>query len=177
MKIDESMITSEPFYPLFIPCSFLSLDEDDRLKEVKDSLAIVLDNLNSFVVNRYLTTEEIGTLIKNGFIITTTVSTYDKGVKVHVKKSIVELIKRRRFQMLVHSYIYYKMDSNIITDYQWSKWATELAKLQRDYHEESKEAPLHDDFNGWNGSSGAYLPLNKYPWVKFRAECLIKKFG
>lgn len=86
MKIDESMITSEPFYPLFIPCSFLSLDEDDRLKEAKDSLAIVLDNLDSFVVNRYLTTEEIGTLIKNGFIITTTVSTYDKGVKVHVER-------------------------------------------------------------------------------------------
>ena len=90
---------------------------------------------------------------------------------------IIELIKRRRFQMSVHSYIYYKMDSNIITDYQWSKWATELAKLQRDYPKESKEAPLHDDFKGWNGSSGAYLPLTKYPWVKFRAEYLVNKFG
>jgi hypothetical protein len=69
------------------------------------------------------------------------------------------------------------MDANIITDYTWSKWAMELAKLQRDYPEESKEAPLHDDFKGWNGSSGAYFPLNKYPWVKFRAEYLVKKFG
>ena len=46
------------------------------------------------------------------------------------KASIKELIKRRRLQMLVHSAIYYDMDTQIITDDQWQRWADELQKLQ-----------------------------------------------
>ena len=37
------------------------------------------------------------------------------------KTSVKELIKRRRLQMLVHSAIYYDMDTQIITDDQWQR--------------------------------------------------------
>lgn len=36
-------------------------------------------------------------------------------------KEIAELIHRRREQMLVHSYIYYQLNDNIIDDNTWSK--------------------------------------------------------
>ena len=89
---------------------------------------------------------------------------------------IIELIKRRRFQMLIHSYLYYKLDQNIITDYKWSEWATELAQLQKDYPTESKKAPFYIDFKRWDGSSGAFLPLDRYDWIQQRAEYLAKRF-
>ncbi len=54
-------------------------------------------------------------------------------------KQIAELIHRRREQMLVHSYIYYQLNDNIIDDSTWSKWAMELQQLQKDYPEKVKE--------------------------------------
>ena len=37
------------------------------------------------------------------------------------KDKIAELIMRRRRQVLIHSVIYYKMDTNLISDATWSK--------------------------------------------------------
>ncbi len=56
------------------------------------------------------------------------------------------LIKRRRRQILVHSYIYYVLNDNIISDAQWSAWAEELEQLQKDYPKESSEVELYDEF-------------------------------
>ena len=36
------------------------------------------------------------------------------------RKSIAELLNRRRRQILVHSVIYYKMNDNLISDSTWS---------------------------------------------------------
>ena len=43
---------------------------------------------------------------------------------------ILELINRRRRQILVHSIIYYKMNDNLISDNTWSEWALELENLK-----------------------------------------------
>lgn len=59
--------------------------------------------------------------------------------------------------MLVHSYIYYELNENIVSDSQWSKWAMELADLQVKYPDISKQVIYADDFDGWDGSSGAFL--------------------
>ena len=87
---------------------------------------------------------------------------------------IAELIQRRRLQMLVHSYMYYKMDESIIDDYTWSMWAVELVKLQKDYPEIEKAVPFRDGFESWDGSTGAFLPLDK-PWIKKKAYYLLDK--
>lgn len=70
---------------------------------------------------------------------------------------IISLINRRRRQILVHSYIYYELDDNIIDDATWSKWALELEKLQRDYPEESSAAVYAKDFENFDHSTGAGL--------------------
>ena len=85
---------------------------------------------------------------------------------------IAEKIQQRRLQMLVHSYIYYRIDDNIVTDHQWSAWATELADLQNKYPDIEKQVPFRKGFEDWDGSSGAFLPLNE-PWIKTKARKLL----
>jgi len=71
---------------------------------------------------------------------------------------IAEKIQRRRLQMLVHSYIYYDLNNNLISDATWSSWAVELAQLQKDYPEIEKRVPYREGFEEWDGSTGAFLP-------------------
>lgn len=85
---------------------------------------------------------------------------------------VAQLIQRRRLQMLVHSCIYYKMDQNIISDAQWSRWGTELADLQNKYPEISKQVIWAEAFEDWDGSSGAFLPLDD-SWVVNKAQQLL----
>ena len=47
-----------------------------------------------------------------------------------MKQTIKEKIRQRRSQMLVHSFLYYKLDDPIIDDDKWQRWANELAELQ-----------------------------------------------
>ena len=87
-------------------------------------------------------------------------------------EEIKELIRRRRGQMLVHSYIYYKRDENLITDFDFDKWAFELAELQNKYPELAKECPYADAFEDWDGSTGAFLPY-ELPNIVAIAERLL----
>lgn len=71
--------------------------------------------------------------------------------------------------MLVHSFIYYKLDDNIVSDHQWQAWAQELAQLQRQH---PKPIGFYDDvFVDWDGSSGFHLPSD--PWVEGEAQWLL----
>lgn len=64
---------------------------------------------------------------------------------------IAELILQRRLQMLVHSYIYYELNDNIISDNTWSKWAVELADLQNKYPEIAETVEWSEAFTNWDG--------------------------
>lgn len=46
---------------------------------------------------------------------------------------IIALIRRRRGQVLVHSYIYYELNENIWSDLQYDKIAQDLRSLQSKY--------------------------------------------
>ena len=63
--------------------------------------------------------------------------------------------------MLVHSYIYYELNKNIVSDFVWAKWAKELEQLQKDYPEESKSVEYYEYFKDWDGSSGAFLKFGE----------------
>ena len=64
------------------------------------------------------------------------------------------------------------MDQNIISDAQWSRWGTELADLQNRYPEISQQVGWAEVFEDWDGSSGAFLPLDD-PWVVNKALQLL----
>lgn len=73
---------------------------------------------------------------------------------------IADLIQRRRLQIMLHSYLYYELDTNLITDKLWSDWAKELEILQRDYPEIEILVPYRDGFEDWDASTGALLPYS-----------------
>ena len=72
----------------------------------------------------------------------------------------VEAIARRRRQMLVHSCLYYVLDSPLVSDDQWQHWANQLVRLQRKF---GREIGFYDEaFQDWNASSGYYLPMDPH---------------
>lgn len=83
--------------------------------------------------------------------------------------TLKEKIRQRRSQMLIHSYIYYDFDDNIVDDHTWQKWANELVELQK----QEKNIGFYDkEFKGWNGSSGFDLP--KDDWIREMAWKLLQ---
>jgi len=85
---------------------------------------------------------------------------------------IAQFIQRRRLQMLVHSCIYYDMDSSLITDKQFDDWGKELVKLQSNYPEIASRVCYAEAFKDWDASTGAFLPLRD-PWVIRKAQQLL----
>lgn len=73
--------------------------------------------------------------------------------------------------MLIHSYLYYKLDTSIISDHDWQRWADELAELQ---HEHPQPIGFYDKvFDGWDGSTGMHLPSDD--WIKDKANQLLDR--
>lgn len=98
-------------------------------------------------------------------------NTYDEFDGDFVK--IAERIQQRRYQLLIHSCIYYELNNNLITDKQWDIWARELRDLQNQYPDISARVVLYEDFKGWDASTGAFLKSIKADWVMRRAKQLL----
>lgn len=85
-------------------------------------------------------------------------------------------IRQRRSQMLIHSYLYYDMDSAIVDDNKWQSWANELRDLQQTLTDMDGHCNIdfYDyAFKDWDGSTGYHLP--KTVWVKEHAERLLQQ--
>ena len=102
-----------------------------------------------------------------------------KKASVRRKKKVVpeltpiqELIKRRRWQMIMHSAIYYRLDTNIISDHTWQSWADELAELQNANPNQCNIGVFDYEFKDWDGSTGMHLPMT--PAIQQKAEWLIE---
>ena len=87
---------------------------------------------------------------------------------------IAELIQQRRFQILIHSCIYYQFNGNLISDKQFDSWARELAQLQLDYPEIASQVLYAEEFDGFDGTTGFDLPLEN-EWVMKKAQKLMGK--
>lgn len=59
--------------------------------------------------------------------------------------------------MLIHSYIYYELDTNIVSDMKWMQWARELVELQKKHPDESKKVKWYELFKDFDGSTGFHL--------------------
>ncbi|AYP68766.1 NAD-dependent DNA ligase [Bacillus phage vB_BpsS-36] len=71
---------------------------------------------------------------------------------------IKELINRRRRQIVLHSYLYYQLNTNIISDHTYDAWCKELAELQQKHPEESGAVEyLCKEFKDFDGSTGFHL--------------------
>lgn len=82
-------------------------------------------------------------------------------------------IRQRRAQMLVHSCLYYEMNTTIVDDHKWQEWADELETLQKVNTDCCKIDFFDFEFKDWTGATGNHLPLLD-PWVMGKAEWLLK---
>ena len=97
-------------------------------------------------------------------------NTYDLFIGKDLE--IAELIQQRRYQMLIHSCIYYHLNQNIISDKKWDEWARELRDLQSQYPKISEQVVLFEYFKDWDASTGAFLPIT-LPWVVSKAKSFL----
>lgn len=85
------------------------------------------------------------------------------------------LILRRRLQLLVHSYIYYDLNQNLVSDDTWSSWARELVELQEKYPNIARRVDYHEGFIGFDGSTGFDLPYRQ-PEIMNKANWLVNNY-
>jgi NAD-dependent DNA ligase adenylation domain len=86
---------------------------------------------------------------------------------------ILELINRRKRQILVHSFLYYQLNESIISDHTFDAWCNELVKLLKDYPEEAKQSIYYEEFKDFDGSSGFDLPFH-YPEIQNTGYKILK---
>lgn len=85
-------------------------------------------------------------------------------------QTMAERIRQRRAQIAVHSYLYYQLDSPIVSDDQWQRWSDELVALQAQF---TGRVPFYDrEFFDWDGTTGMHLP--KDAWVAGKAAQVLR---
>lgn len=70
-------------------------------------------------------------------------------MKFHQPFSIVERIQLLQRSILVNSFAYYELDSNILSDFQYDNNAKQLAELKREYPEEFKRSRYYPYFSDY----------------------------
>lgn len=95
---------------------------------------------------------------------------------VKLNEDIVCLIRRRWLQVWVHSFIYYKLGTSIISDTMWDKWARELVDLKAKYPNEAKSIKHYDIFADFDGSTGFIIASKGTPNLIKKAKQLLKNY-
>lgn len=118
-------------------------------------------------------------IYKNSFKIDDTSYPIDKIEEIvssyvieKVDEFILDKINQRERQMLVHSYIYYRKGTSIVSDSKFDEWAYELVSLIKNYPNEFKMSAYYKDFKNFDGSTGFNLPYT-YTEIMNKAEYLM----
>lgn len=91
------------------------------------------------------------------------------------KGPVMEEIERLRRQMYIHSIIYYRYGTSLISDQEFDVRAKRLKHLQEQYPLVSQTVEFYEDFKDWDGTTGYHL-LRTYPDDMERiAQRLIKQ--
>lgn len=78
--------------------------------------------------------------------------------------------------ILIHSCLYYRFDTSIISDHQYDQMCLDLVELQRDYPEESKACDFYyEAFQDWTGETGFHLPTGD-PYVVDMAQYVLREY-
>lgn len=75
--------------------------------------------------------------------------------------AILERINQRRRQLLVHSYLYYRLSTSTISDHQYDNFALDLIELQSNYPDIADEGIYADEFRGFSMGDSYALPLGE----------------
>lgn len=96
-----------------------------------------------------------------------------------MNQEIIDLINRRENQVLIHSAIYYRLNDNLIPDWQYDNIGKDLVELAHKYPEEFKASYHYNDFIEYVNSetpSGFNLPYATVE-VTSKAMYLLRLYG
>jgi NAD-dependent DNA ligase adenylation domain len=85
----------------------------------------------------------------------------------------VEWVNRRQRQILVHSFLYYQLDTSIIADHIYDLWCKQLAVFMKENPEIAKQSFYYEAFKEFDGSSGYDLPFT-IPHIQSTGYKLLK---
>ena len=78
-------------------------------------------------------------------------------------------------QILIHSYLYYSLDTSLVSDSVFDTWCVQLVRLQRAYPELSKHVGYYYTFKNFDGCSGYDLNY-RAPEIERKALHLLSYF-
>lgn len=96
-----------------------------------------------------------------------------KRPKANIDEIILELMNRRERQVLIHANLYYRQNTNIISDFTYDNWSHELVELIQEHPNEFRKSAWYSSFMDFDGNTGMDLPLTD-PWVESTASHLLK---
>lgn len=99
-----------------------------------------------------------------------------KRPKAKIDERILELINRRERQVLIHANLYYRQNTNIISDFTYDKWSHELVELIQEHPNEFRKSAWYSSFMDFDGNTGMDLPIADY-WVESTASHLLEIQG
>ena len=85
-----------------------------------------------------------------------------------LNSKVLALMNQRERQILVHSNLYYRQNTNIVSDFQYDRWSHELYDLITKYPKEFRKSAWFQAFRD--------LPYT-HPWVEGTALHLLKIAG
>ncbi|NFP51796.1 DNA ligase LigA-related protein [Clostridium argentinense] len=87
---------------------------------------------------------------------------------MEVKKRINHL----RRLILIHSCIYYRMNTSVVDDFTFNEWSEELVKLQNENESILSECIYSNAFEDFDGTTGYDLPLDDN-WIEARSMYIL----
>lgn len=90
-----------------------------------------------------------------------------------INNEILAFINRRERQILVHSFIYYELNSNLITDETFDQWSKELVQLMNTHPKEFQMSEHFNEFEDFEGNTGMDL-MYRSAWVVATATNLLE---
>lgn len=92
-----------------------------------------------------------------------------------------DIISSLEHWIIVHSFIYYKFNTNLVSDYMYDMDCKQLAEYIETYPEAAAKSRYYYVFKDFDGSTGEYLiyGLNQddYIHVMDKVEYLLQTFG
>lgn len=86
--------------------------------------------------------------------------------------ALAEKIQQRRYQILVHSLIYYECDTSIVSDAKWAEWGKELVQLQNEHPDIARTVIFAEAFKDFDASTGYHLPYRDEQIVNIAVRLL-----
>lgn len=74
--------------------------------------------------------------------------------------TILERVNQRRRQILVHSFLYYQLNTSKVDDHKYDSFVNDLIDLQAKYPEIAEQGIFADEFRGFQTGDSFKLPYS-----------------